>query len=1407
MTTLEEEEDLFEAHLSMDFEDDEHKKRPWQSARPRSNNEYHHYAQDEHKRGVYREPYELLDDVPPANIPSQANLIKPRYPVDEETHNGRRRVTFRLENDSSPYSIDDYSDVEDFSTSSRGSKMSYENIYPKYAEDDHIFITESRSDSEMSTYQSMMENDYSSRDENEYYSDESYDCSTHRTSPERNQRSRYEYDNNSYDTEETDFDSTDRSRSSMSTFDRFYDDGNDEAVPVSPGTHVSEQTTEESKYELANNESLGAKISETLQHGFNFSSTVDRSPERNTKDLENKVDSSAPTPLRSNALSTSSSGRRGESDEIFRIHGTDSFLSSKSGGLSVGISSSSDMNSPNSSRQSEDSAVLHLSDFHKSRESPSHILDVEPHPTAQMIAGYRQKADPPEESPKHEDRYSERSAQEPDGYKHFGHFPDIAKNGYPREMDELSYETEEEMEELCIETEDSQHQCEEVDSQPEENDRVFDQREPDGECYSDIKHKLVLFDDVYEEDEVEKGIPKNSDFDFATDVSFSSSQSSCNGNTELIVDHESVISEDTDIRRLAKQHILRDKDKQVGRQNTYAVKDKDSMESGIKIDSEGCNLDHSRNTNNEVNERIKENESMESYMNIDLESIDLERKRIDDYHSVVSPPLIRRKKCNFVDIEEESLADLRSCSDSSATSQHYSSDDESEASSGYVSEDYSFDDESGTSDDPSLFPSKAIFQMNLNQSHARVSDSEGDLIEKACSHLSRGRNGDALDTLTIALNRAKNSMNHAKAMMDEHYSSKKRGSKMSGMNADMNEEAFEDQLDTNFQRTATEVADIMNNIGVVHEMNGDLQKAMNSFREALTVYRNTCHRFENTGDGDVDRTVSNIMQMGIAMRSQQQRLELHSQARKLEQQILSADDSNTRMEELSMERLNVLMCIIDVESESLGCNHPSVGFTLMTKGNLHLQLNQIDQAIKDCRDAIEILKKGLGHIHPEVGRAMMRLADIYNYHSIGDWESDKDTARSLYQASLIPLSETFGSVNPHLALANNSIGIIYALKNDTKNAMKSFYDALVGYGVKTRADDEESSCTPLSSDVFFVWINVGDLHSKRNEWQLALRSFQKACNLFRSLNDSQKDYLRKIGPRRMMRLATSKSRLSFDDDETLLLSVLQKIGKAQCLLHKYGKSVETLQEALRVQKVLAMRCEGMGASCTREIARVLGNLGEVQMLSGDLTSSLQSYLQSLDVLRSSGCNEESIEIALVLGAIGQLHLKRCCYAEAVVTLQHCMRILDSNGVPDDNIRIKVIRSNLVDAELALKQNTPTIAGQGEDNPNAEYDDDRAVAIDEIAIAYKNKGDYSGAIWLYSEALDFRRKKTQTTRKSIVDIGRTICSIAQMRSLRGEFEAAGVLFDEVDRIYNSVQLPQDNPFYKDYLDHLSCMRNM
>ena len=412
MTALEEEDDLFGAHLSMDFEDDAQKNRPWQSTR-RNNN---HYTQTKYTSDVYREPYELLDDVPPASIPSQANLIKLRYPVDElypsadeigsesGKLNARPRVTFRLDNDSSPYPIDDYSDVE---AMSNNSYRAYDNS-----------ISESRSDSEMSTYESMNDSNYSPRDDY----DDNYGSSAHHTSPGRNEMSKYEYDNNSYDSEDLDFDSTsggDRSRGSMSTFERFYYDEDDGGVTDSPGTSESHSITTP---ELADKESR-------LQNGsFDMaSSKMVRSTDDITTPRETEVDESAPTPLRSNVQNNEkSSGRRVESDEIFRIHAADSFLSSKSGGISAGVSSSDDASSLDPSHQSDDSAVQHLNDFDKSQQSKN-ILDVEPHPTAHLIAGVRRrggrrKDDPPEQKAAESNGGS--SAQEPDGYQ-FGLFPDI----------------------------------------------------------------------------------------------------------------------------------------------------------------------------------------------------------------------------------------------------------------------------------------------------------------------------------------------------------------------------------------------------------------------------------------------------------------------------------------------------------------------------------------------------------------------------------------------------------------------------------------------------------------------------------------------------------------------------------------------------------------------------------------------------------------------------------------------------------------------------------------------------------------------------------------------------------------------------------------------------------------------
>ena len=276
------------------------------------------------------------------------------------------------------------------------------------------------------------------------------------------------------------------------------------------------------------------------------------------------------------------------------------------------------------------------------------------------------------------------------------------------------------------------------------------------------------------------------------------------------------------------------------------------------------------------------------------------------------------------------------------------------------------------------------------------------------------------------------------------------------------------------------------------------------------------------------------------------------------------------------------------------------------------------------------------------------------------------------------------------------------------------------------------------------------------------------------------------------------------------------------MLHKYGQAIETLEEALRIHQVVAMRTTGSkkgakeASSSSQDVARILENLGEVQMISGDLTSAFSSYVKSLNLLRANKqVDDASIEVALVLGAIGKVHLKKGEYSEAKVVLKESMRSFEKIGVPPNNRRINEIRSCLVDSELALIQTaTTTLAGQRREISSVPYVD-KALAIDEIADAYRNKMDYSGAIWFYSEALVIRRRRAEQRLSSsgrrdsseLVDIGRTISNIAQLRRDRREFGAAKVLFDEVKQLYRSVGLSTSHPFYRDLSMEIEVMRKM
>ena len=376
-------------------------------------------------------------------------------------------------------------------------------------------------------------------------------------------------------------------------------------------------------------------------------------------------------------------------------------------------------------------------------------------------------------------------------------------------------------------------------------------------------------------------------------------------------DDVSVISVDTELRRLAEHVPQKDNLCKNSRFHPYLIKPKDSMESDMKTRD-----DYEEKLQGYPSKNVKRSDSMEGdMMIIDFDGEHPAKFTVPEYpFDNAGVSLI-----DYSDDKSQSATSTFShhliTGQTNGSTYHIEEEKEEEVMAELTS--YS-EDGSDATNNPVIFPTRAVYQMNLGKHLAGREKYEGDdMVERACELLARGKNDEALETLNEALNQAEANMDEVKELMDEHYYNKERGLQPPTSEQLQSQEEYEEKLDSDFRETASTMADIINNIGVVHELNGDYHVAMNSFRDALDIYRRMCHRYENAGDADVDRAVSNIMHMGIAMRSREKREELHLEADEIDALIKSSDDPEERIE-LMAERLNILMAVLEIENESLG---------------------------------------------------------------------------------------------------------------------------------------------------------------------------------------------------------------------------------------------------------------------------------------------------------------------------------------------------------------------------------------------------------------------------------------------------------------------------------------------------------
>lgn len=603
------------------------------------------------------------------------------------------------------------------------------------------------------------------------------------------------------------------------------------------------------------------------------------------------------------------------------------------------------------------------------------------------------------------------------------------------------------------------------------------------------------------------------------------------------------------------------------------------------------------------------------------------------------------------------------------------------------------------------------------------------LLELASNHLSLGKNDEALQVYRRAMKRAFADVMSVKKQLEEIkkqqtqlvlekqdrkntqlvLEEQDRKNKDLSDNVESSALSLSKKQEFEFElallQVASRVADIHNNMGVVHELNRSYKKAQASYCDALDVYHNTCKRFENSDDPDVDRTQSNVARMQNACASEEHRTALHEKAIKIAKQTHSSDAAS-RNKALTAA-IVTLKQALKVEVDTVGSTHPLAANTLIQIGKYYYEMREYDAAISVIRQAIGILRSALGKNHPQLCKALLLLASIYERHGLDVSPKGvvKDEAElEIYVDALDPLKSSLGEVNPEVGLIYTKIGYLYGKKRDQSLSLLAYKAALKAYG-------EPSSIAFLGGmhpEVLSVWVCVTEHLYSMKSWRevlvagertlfflrLAKKSLFRDVELYTKHNNSRASSSSDTASVNSIPIVKTNKKSPIQVTSATyydsLYTTFSSLAQAHLALQNYQLARDACQESLQLgwEIALSSQHDNKAKGSSQEpldpailtLIRALKRLGKVLLLQKHYNDALDCFLPCIELLRSTKTTESTVDAASVLGSLGFLYLKLKRFSEASNFLRECLRLYRMNGVDVNDRETRKVKAWLEMAE-------------------------------------------------------------------------------------------------------------------------------
>ncbi len=396
----------------------------------------------------------------------------------------------------------------------------------------------------------------------------------------------------------------------------------------------------------------------------------------------------------------------------------------------------------------------------------------------------------------------------------------------------------------------------------------------------------------------------------------------------------------------------------------------------------------------------------------------------------------------------------------------------------------------------------------------------------------------------------------------------------------------------------------LSNIGLLLKGKGDLDGALNHYREALVIY-------EKSGDSGGKAPILNNIGKILEMRGE------------LDEALKNFEEALTIDEQLSELRGKAMRLI-------------NIGIILYIKGNLDSALNYYNQAL--------LIDEKLGDLK---GKAMI----LYSIGKIFEIRGELDDALNHYQDALA-IDDQLGDVKGK-AMRLDSIGTILYGKGDLDGALRYYEQALA---IDEQIDDVKGIATELN--------NIGLLLNAKGDLDNALKLYEQALAIDDQIGDikGRATRLNNIGlllnAKGDLDGALKQYREALLIDEQLgdlqgKATRLNNIGSILDNKCDLDGALNHYQEALNIDEQLG----DLQGKATR-----LSNIGNIHYKKGNFETALEVFNASFLISDKLGALTDK---ALRLWWIGMIYKKMNNKESAKETLNDALSLYKQIGLVED----------------------------------------------------------------------------------------------------------------------------------------------